>query len=62
MSGAKVLADTNVFINLAEDKGVIEPHIVEKDIFLSIVSEIELLGWHKISKNEKLFFESIIED
>ncbi len=62
MNGIKVLADTNIFINLSEGKGDVEPHLVNKDVFISIVTEIELLGWHKISENEKIFFKALIED
>ncbi len=62
MNGTKVLADTNIFINLSEGKGDVEQHLENKDVFISIVTEIELLGWHKISENERMFFETLIED
>ena len=62
MSGTKVLADTNIFINLSEGKGNVEPFLEGKDVYISIISEIELLGWYKITDSEKLFFETIIGD
>lgn len=62
MNGIKVLADTNVFINLSEGKGNIQPHLAGRDVYLSVISEIELLGWYKITENEKLFFDLIIND
>lgn len=62
ISGTKVLADTNVFINLSEGKGSIEPHIVGKDVYLSVVSEIEILGWHNISETDEAYFEMLIGD
>ena len=62
MSGTKVLADTNIFINLSEGKGNVEPFLEGKDVYVSIISEIELLGWYKITDSEKLFFEIIIDD
>jgi predicted nucleic acid-binding protein len=62
MNGNRVLADTNVFINLTEGKGNVEPFLENKIVFISVVSEIELLGWHKIYENEKIFFAALIED
>jgi predicted nucleic acid-binding protein len=62
MNGDRVLADTNVFINLSEGKGNVVPFLENKKVFISVVSEVELLGWHKISANEKIFFAALIED
>ncbi len=62
MNGTKVLADTNVFINLSEGKGNIQPHLIDKDVCISVISEIELLGWYKISELDISFFKSIFED
>ncbi|SOD80580.1 type II toxin-antitoxin system VapC family toxin [Spirosoma fluviale] len=62
MNGTNILADTNIFINLSEGKGDIEPYLIGKDVFVSVISEIELLGWHRISENEKIFFETLLND
>jgi predicted nucleic acid-binding protein len=46
MSGKNVLVDTNVFINLAEGKEGIEEHLQGNEIFVSVLTEIELLGYY----------------
>lgn len=62
MNGTKFLAYTNVFINLSEGKGDLETYLDGKDLYVSVVSEIELLGWYKISDEGKLFFEALLDD
>ncbi len=62
MSGKKILADTNVFINLAEGKEGIESHLQGKEIYVSAITEIELLGYYKITKAEKEYFQLILND
>lgn len=60
MSGDKILVDTNVFINLAEGKEGIESHLQGREIFVSVITEIELLGYYQISTSEKEYFEALL--
>lgn len=62
MNGKKILADTNVFINLAEGKAGIEPHLQGKEIFVSAITEIELLGYYNITQAEKEYFKLLLND
>lgn len=62
MNGTNILADTNVFINLSEGKGDVAPYLNDKGVYVSIVSEIELLGWYKISTEDVLFFSTLLDD
>jgi predicted nucleic acid-binding protein len=62
MNGEKILVDTNVFINLAEGKEGIEPHLQGKEIFVSVITEIELLGYYKIAEAEKEYFNLLLKD
>ncbi|WP_254561644.1 type II toxin-antitoxin system VapC family toxin [Dyadobacter diqingensis] len=62
MNGEKILADTNVFINLAEGKEGIEPHLQGKEIFVSAITEIELLGYYQITEAEKNYFKLLLND
>lgn len=61
MSGTKVLADTNTIINLSEGIGNVVPFLKDKDVYMSIITEIELLGWYNISARDVQYFQSIFE-
>ncbi|MBS1489503.1 MAG: PIN domain-containing protein [Bacteroidetes bacterium] len=60
MSGIDILVDTNVLINLSEGKKRLNDYL--QGIFVSAITEIELLGWYKISEREKKFFLSLLSD
>jgi predicted nucleic acid-binding protein len=62
MNGKKILVDTNVFINLAEGKEGIETHLQGNEIFVSVITEIELLGFYQISSSEEEYFELLLAD
>ena len=62
MNGKKVLIDTNVFINLSEGKEGIESHLQGNEIFVSVITEIELLGFYQISPSEVEYFELLLGD
>ncbi|MCE7042914.1 type II toxin-antitoxin system VapC family toxin [Dyadobacter sp. CY312] len=62
MIGEKILVDTNVFINLAEGKEGIELHLQGREIFVSVITEIELLGFYQISESEKQYFNFLLGD
>lgn len=62
MSGNKILVDTNVLINLAEGKEGIELHLQGRELFVSVITEIELLGFYHITESEKEYFNSLLDD
>jgi predicted nucleic acid-binding protein len=56
MSGDELVVDTNVFINLSLGKFNIDPILQDKIIFVSIISEIAILGFQKISDDDDVSF------
>jgi predicted nucleic acid-binding protein len=62
MSGNKILVDTNVLINLAEGKEGIELHLQGRELFVSVITDIELLGFYHITESEKEYFNSLLDD
>lgn len=55
MNGVDLFVDTNVLINLAEGKSGVDQYLESNNLFVSVISEIELLGWHKITTPQKNF-------
>jgi predicted nucleic acid-binding protein len=62
MSGDNIFVDTNVLLNLAERKDLVEPYLLGKEIFISIITEIEILGYHKILENEIAFYNELFNE
>ena len=61
MNGNRLLADTNIFINIAEGKADLSNYLDGNDIFISVITEIELLGYKNINDEETEYFKSIID-
>ncbi len=57
MSGSELVVDTNIFINLGTEHWGIDKILHGNRIYLSIISEIEILGFHKISEADTLFLQ-----
>jgi predicted nucleic acid-binding protein len=55
------IADTNFLIYLHEGNSIIEPFL-EYNFGVSFISEIELLGYHGISKQEETKLRSLLND
>ena len=55
------IADTNFLIYLHEGNRIIEPFL-EYDFGVSFISEIELLGFHGISKSEENKLKLLLND
>ena len=60
MNGNELVVDTNIFINLGTENLGIDKILQNKKIYLSILSEIEILGYHKISESDASFFLSVL--
>lgn len=62
MNGIKVLVDTNVFINLGSGNGKVDEKLADNTLYYSVITEIELLGYHGITKYEKFFFTEVLSE
>ena len=62
MSGTKLLVDTNVFIRLFEGDADVAEYLQGKHLFVSIITEMELLGFHGISDADKQFYRMVLDD
>lgn len=59
MNGS-ILIDTNIFIYLTQgDERVIE-YLQGKDVCITFISELELLSFKNITKNEELIIEEML--
>lgn len=62
MNGIEILVDTNILINLSEGKNGIDRYLDNAFIFVSVITEIELLGWHKLTESQNQFYQSLLKD
>ena len=54
------LFDSNIVIYAAKDEyALLRTSLLRPDACISAVTQVEVLGYHQLSENEKLFFESI---
>ena len=51
MNGFDFVADTNFLIDVHEGKDKVLPFL-DSTVVISVISEIELLGWYKLSEPE----------
>ena len=61
MSGLRFVADTNFLINVHEGMLKTEPFL-DGSVIISIISEIELLGWPGLTASEKKKLKEMLED
>lgn len=61
MNGFNFVADTNFLINVHEGKPETEPFL-DGLVIVSVISEIELLGWPKLSSSDKEKLSSLLND
>lgn len=61
MSGFSFVADTNFLIDVHEGKDKTEPFL-DGTAIISIVTEIELLGWHQLKEADKNELQELIND
>ena len=61
MSSYSFVADTNFLIDVHEGLSKTEPFL-DGTAIVSIISEIELLGWHRLKEEEKLKLEDLLAD
>lgn len=61
MSGIRFVADTNFLINVHEGIPKTEPFL-HGTVIISIISEIELLGWPGLTASEKKKLKKMLDD
>jgi predicted nucleic acid-binding protein len=61
MNGFSFVADTNFLVAVHEGKKHVEPFL-DGAVIVSVISEIELLGWYKIKPEEKQMIRSLLDD
>lgn len=61
MNGFSFVADTNFLIAVHEGKKQVEPFL-DGSVIISVISEIELLGWHKLNAQEERLLRSLLND
>lgn len=60
MNGNNWLVDTNILIALTSGRKDISTLLEDKNIYISVISEIELLSWPKLSKKDIKLLEDMI--
>jgi predicted nucleic acid-binding protein len=61
MNGFSFVADTNFLIDVHEGKEKVKPFL-DGSVIVSVISEIELLGWHKLKVEEKERLHALLDD
>ena len=61
MSGFSFVADTNFLIDVHEGREKVEPFL-DGSIIISVISEIELLGWPAITLTDKQLLRALLDD
>ena len=62
MSGDNFLLDTNTVLNLLNGDSTLADLLEGKTLYLSFISEIELLGYNKITSKETQLIKSFINE
>lgn len=62
MSGKEILADTNILIYLLQGDNTLEEILLGKQLHISFISELELIGFHNASKDHEKKIESLLND
>jgi predicted nucleic acid-binding protein len=62
MNGDSFVLDTNIVLYLLNGDKTLSYILDQKILYISFITEIELLGYHKISKKERLEVKQFIDD
>jgi len=62
MSGSNLFVDTNILLLLLNGNRTIAQNIFEQNIFVSFITELELLGYKGISASEQKIIKSLLSD
>ena len=62
MSGNKILLDTNAVLYVLNGDETLANFLFERELYLSIISEMELLGYKNITDKEKQTIEEFLKE
>jgi predicted nucleic acid-binding protein len=62
MSGSNIVLDTNICPYLLSGEAPIVEYLRDKSFYISIINEIEILGFRDISKSEQTAISFFLED
>ena len=62
MSGNKLFVDTNIFLYLLEGDKTVADVLSGNQIYISFITELELLSFHKLSSTEEIRIKQLIKD
>lgn len=62
MNGNSIFLDTNIVLYLLSGDKTVADFLNDKTIFLSFVTELELLGYKEISPEEQILVENLLAD
>ena len=62
MNGNKIFLDTNIILYLLEGNQELADLLNGMELYLSVISEIELLGYQNISEEEKLKVKLFLDE
>jgi hypothetical protein len=62
MSGSNLFVDTNILLLLLNGNRTIAQNIFEQNIFVSFITELELLVYKGISASEQKIIKSLLSD
>jgi predicted nucleic acid-binding protein len=62
MSGKEILVDTNIFLYLMNGDDAIEEILQGKSIFISFMTELELIGFKNITSKEEKQIQNLLTD
>lgn len=62
MSGKEILVDINILLYLLDGNDTIEKLLQGKQIYISFITELELLGLKKLSEREEKQIHALLND
>ncbi|AYL98372.1 type II toxin-antitoxin system VapC family toxin [Mucilaginibacter celer] len=62
MSGKEILADTNIILYLLNGDNAVEKILQGKRIYVSFITELELLGFKGLSEKEEKKIKNLLDD
>jgi predicted nucleic acid-binding protein len=62
MNGKEILVDTNIILYLLDGSDELEKFLQGKDLYISFITELELLGYKNISQKQEQQIADILGD
>src|SRR5580704_16391751 len=62
MSGKEILVDTNIFLYLLKGNDTLEEILQGKDIYISFITELELIGFKNMTTKEEKQIDGLLKE